>query len=1161
MKLKFIRQLIRMSTYTFLGICLQIYFAGLLIANDSEAQKLKLEEVYVVIQNSENQQLKKVFKLIEKNTEFRFTYNVSRINDKKEIELKKGYQSLYEVLSGLSKDADIKFKRINSSIYVSKIENTTETDLILDNPGYPFGLMEQTISGKVTEGKEGIGLPGVNVIAKGTSIGTVTDVNGDFSLTVSDDVTTLVFSSIGFLTIEEVINGRSTINIDLKEDIQSLEEVVVIGYGTQKRSDLTGAVGSVNEEDLQQRSVPSLNQAIAGRVPGVQVNVNSGRPGGKSNVRIRGFSSINSSNNPLYVVDGVQLPVGNQTQRSNAIDYINPNDIASVEVLKDASSTAIYGARGANGVILITTKKGRSGEGKISYSMDLSTVTYGPNKPEVLNAEQYLAVEDLAWRNMEKFDPVGWAEGKWAYLNPALKRTDPELFDSNGNPYHDTNWIEETTQSKLSQNHQLNFSGGADNTTYSLSLGYLDMNGLYKTSYLTRYSGRLTIDTKVKKWLTVGTSLSYNYQTENNVDYSDQVPRRMVEDFPFLPVYYSDGTYADNRDYPFAEGTRSSVHNLLERTFIINTQTLLGSAFANITLAKGLVFRTVLGTNVVTREENRYEGRTIQEGSQGRAWASNNKDSFWSFENYLTYNKTFSDIHSFTGMIGLSWQESNYFGIRNESRTFATDHFLYNNIGAGSNNLGVGSGANREALNSYFGRVNYSLMNKYLVTFTGRMDGSSKFGDNNKFAFFPSTALAWRISEEAFLQNHNVISNLKLRTSYGLTGNSEIPPYSSLSLLGSGYAAVLGESRVGGTGLNRLANPDLKWEKTAQTDIGIELGLFQGRIGVEVDYYYRKTTDMLLDAPVPQTSGYATIRRNVGSMENRGVEFALNTVNIDNPNFEWNTTFNISFNKNKVLELATRAPIFGVGGPGITNQTSIITEGESASSFWGLNRLGVWSTDEATQAAEFTSYRNGLTMLPGDIKYEDVNGDKAITDADRMIIGDGSPDGWGSFINNFRFGNFDFTLDLQFVYGNDIMDMNLHSSEDRQALANSYATVLNAWTPENQNTPIAQIRDTRAGYVTNVDSHWVQDGSFIRGRNAILGYTFPKAVAEKLYLTDLRLYVSAQNFFLIVADEVIGDPEITPIRGGDGNNVFSQGMKWHEYPKPTTYTLGLKIGL
>jgi TonB-linked SusC/RagA family outer membrane protein len=893
----------------------------------------------------------------------------------------------------------------------------------------------------------------------------------------------------------------------------------------------------------------------------VQVNVNSGRPGGRTNVRIRGFSSINSTNNPLYVVDGVQLPMDNQAQFSQAIDYINPNDIVSVEVLKDASSTAIYGARGANGVILITTKKGQAGEGQITYNVDFSVNTIGPNRPEVLNAEQYLAVEDLAWANMEKFDPVGWADGRWEYLNPALKRTDPRLFDSEGNPRYDTDWMEEVTQNKLSQNHQLGFSGGNEKTTYSISLGYRDDQGLLKQSYLQRYSGRLSLDTKLKDWLQVGTTLSYNYQTENIVDYNDQVARRMVEDFPFLPVKYEDGTWADNRDYPFAEGTMSSMHNLYERKYILNTQTVIGSLFANLSLAKGLEFRTVLGTNVLTQETNRYEGRTIRIGDQGWAWLRNQREMFWSFENYLTYNKEFGEIHSFTGLLGISWQETNFFRMSSEIRGFPTDYFSFNNIGAGSNIPQMGSEASRQALNSYFGRFNYSLLNRYLVTFTGRADGSSKFGENNKYAFFPSAALAWRVSEEGFMSNNNIISNLKLRASYGLTGNSEIPPYSSLSLLGSDYAAIFNESRVGGTGINRLANPDLRWEKTAQSDFGIELGLFSGRIALEADYYYRKTTDMLLDAPVPQTSGYATIRRNVGSMQNRGIELSLTTVNIENDIFSWTTNFNISMNQNEVLSLATPADIFGVGGPNFTNPTNIIRVGEPVGSFWGLNRLGVWSEAERAEAAEFVSYRNGLTILPGDIKYEDVNGDKAITDADRMIIGNGYPLAWGALFNTVRFGNWDLSLDIQYSYGNDIMDMNLHPSEDRQALANSYTTVLDAWTPENQDSPIAQIRDTRAGYVTNVDTRWIKDASFIRGRNFVLGYTLPRGVAERIRMDKVRIYGTAQNFFLIVDDEIIGDPEIAPIRGGNGNNAFSQGMKWHDYPRPTTYLLGLQIGL
>ena len=1018
---------------------------------------------------------------------------------------------------------------------------------------------ERVVTGTVTD-DQGAGMPGVNVLVKGTPQGTVTDAQGSFTISAPANAT-LVFTFVGFKTTEMPVGDRTKIDIALASDLTALEEVVVIGYGTQKRSDLTGAVGSVSEDKLKERPTSSLNQALSGKIAGVQVNNNSGRPGGRSNVRIRGFSSINSSNNPLYVVDGIQLPQGTKDQFSNAIDYINPNDVISMEVLKDASSTAIYGARGANGVILITTRRGKSGEGRVTYDVDFSVPTKGPNTREVLNAQQYLDTEDLAWANMAKFDPVGWNAGKWAYLNPALRRTDPRVFDGSGNALHDTDWLEETTQSSLSQNHQLGFSGGNERTTYSISLGYRNDIGYVKTSYLTRYSGRFTIDDQVKKWLKIGGTLSYNNQEENLVDINDAVARQIVEDFPFMPVQYPDGTYANNRDYPYAEGTYSSMSRLMGRKYILNTQTLLGSLFTDITITKGLTFRSVLGTNIVTQENNESSASTLSTSGIATAATSNSKESFWSFENYLTYNKTFNDIHAFTGLLGVSWQETNYFIIDQGSRNFPSDYFMFNNMGAGSDNRTVFSNSQRQALNSYFGRVNYSLMGKYLLTVTGRADGSSKFGENNKFAFFPSAALAWRVSDESFLADNGVISNLKLRTSYGLTGNSEIPPYSSLSLLGSGYRAVWNDAAVGGTGINRLANPDLRWEKTAQSDIGVELGLFNNRIMIEADLYYRKTTDMLLDAPVPQSSGYAIIRKNVGSMENKGIEFTLTSVNIQTNNLTWNTSFNISFNKNKVLSLATPSDIFNVGGPNFTNPTNIIRVGEPVGSFWGLTRLGTWGTDEADEAAKFVSYRNGLTILPGDIKYLDVNGDYAITDADRKIIGNGSPKAWGALTNTVTFKNLDLTLELQYSYGNDIMDMNLHPSEDRQALANSYTSVLNAWTPENQNTMIAQIRDTRAGYVTNVDSHWIKDGSFLRGRNLLLGYTFSPGVLEKIKMNKLRVFASVQNFFLIVEDELYGDPEITPTNQGGGNSAFSQGMMWHEYPKSTIWMVGLNIGL
>lgn len=1018
----------------------------------------------------------------------------------------------------------------------------------------------RTVTGRVTDQRDNKPLEGASVQIKGTSTGTTTDENGNYTIAVPGPETVLVITYTGLGTREITVGNQTTVNVEFTPSTTSLDEVVVIGYGTRRKSDLTGAVGSVRGAQLQERAAPSLNQALAGRIPGVQVNVNSGRPGGQTNVRIRGFSSINTSNNPLYIVDGVQLPQGTQNENSNAIDYINPNDIASVEVLKDASATAIYGARGANGVIIITTKRGNAGGGRITYDTELSVPTIGPHRVEMLNAREYLEVENLAYDNIKVYDPAGWAAGNYnSVIDPRVKRKSlPLLFDANGNPLYDTDWLKESTQNKLSQNHQLGLTGGTAGSTYGIYLGYRNENGLLLNSYMKRYSGRFVMDTRIKEWLKVGGGLSYNNQQENLVDRGTgglNSVRMITEAFPFLPVKYPDGTWAENWQYPGAEGGSNPVHILTDRKFLMNTQNVLGDVYVNVNLAKGLEFRSQLGTNVVTRGFREYSGRTLDQISRsqsGFAFVGNNRESFWSSENYFTYNNDFGDDHKFNGLLGLSWQETNIFNISVSSQNFSTDFFEFNNIGAGSQQNPGGSGASRFAFNSYFGRVNYTFRDKYMLTVTGRADGSSRFGGDNKYAFFPSAALAWRVSEEDFLQGNDFISHLKLRTSYGVTGNSEIGAYQSLANLGTA-TAIFNDVRVTGVGIGRLANPELRWEKTAQADVGLELGILNNRVSIEADVYYRKTTDMLLDAPVPRTTGRATIRQNIGSMENKGFEFALNTVNISRNNFTWTSVFNVSMNRNKVLSLATPAPIFGVGNPGFTNQTGIIRVGDPVGSYWGLVRLGTWSDKEAAEAAKFSSYRGGKTLLPGDIKYLDVNGDYIINDADRMIIGNAYPDAWGSFINNLRFMNFELVLDLQYSVGNDVLNMTKHSGEDRVSIANSYRTVLDAWTPQNQDTEIAAIRDTRAGYVTNVDTRWVEDGSFLRGRNLLLGYNFPNTLTGRLGLSRLRAYVSAQNFFLITKFSG-NDPEVTTY-----GNPFAQGQTFFDYPKPTIYTFGLNV--
>ena len=543
-----------------------------------------------------------------------------------------------------------------------------------------------------------------------------------------------------------------------------------------------------------------------------------------------------------------------------------------------------------------------------------------------------------------------------------------------------------------------------------------------------------------------------------------------------------------------------------------------------------------------------HSGKDLRQLSaeyDGEAWVRSTKTNYWPLEHYITYTKEFNENHSLTAMAGLGWQQYNYFTSRAGSRGFTDDFYEWNNIGVGANPITPESNTYKWAMNSYFARVNYSLMNKYLFTLTGRLDGSSRFGQDQKRAFFPSAAFAWKISEEDFLKDSEVLSNLKLRTSYGETGNSEIGVYQSLASMSSN-TAIIGGDRAPAVGIGTLANPELKWEKTAQFDAGLEVGLFNNRVEFEADLYYKKTTDMLLQAPVPTSSGYSSIYTNIGSMENKGFEFTLDTRNIVLENFSWTTSFNISINKNEILALGEADDdIFP--GPWFLSNTNVLRVGQPVGSFYGLIREGTWGTNEADQAAQYG-------LLPGDIKHSDINADGQINDADRVILGDGYADGFGSLLNTFRYKNFDLTLDLQFMYGNDILNLTKHSGEDRTGLANSYSTVLNSWTPENQNTMIAETRPPGSYYTSTIDSKMVEDGSFIRGRNLILGYNFESDVLDKLKLGQLRIYASLQNFFLIT-DYSGYDPEVSTY----GGSPFAQGITFFDYPKPRTYTIGLNV--
>ena len=1008
---------------------------------------------------------------------------------------------------------------------------------------------EVTIKGQVTDEK-GTPLPGATVVVKGvTGLGASTDADGRFTLAVPTGNETLAISSIGYVAQEIKLGGRTDLTVQLVTDNQALNEVVVVGYGTQKRSDLTGAVGSVTSKELTERPVINIAQGLQGRVAGVNVALNSGQPGGGDPlIRVRGYGSINAGNNPLIVVDGVFWTAG--------INSLNPNDIANIEVLKDASATAIYGSQGSNGVILITTKRGKQGS-QVSYDAFVS-LSHIARKLPVLNAQQFLATEDLGYQNVQKYDPAGWAAGKYADKDPAIKRraladpNDPHrLFDENLNPLYDTDWQNATTQTGVTQNHNLSFSGGTDQLTYGLYLNYVNSQGTILDTYQKRYNARLVIDNQVKKWLKVGTTLNYsniNERIGNDFVGGNNIPRMMIEMIPIMPIKYLDGTYAKRQDYPDMESGDNPVAIAREDQELRHRQVFSGNGYASFTILPSLNFRSVLGATIESRNYPSFASSLIQlRGQQSYASINDFNSTSLQWQNYLTYNKQFSENSSLNVVAGVDARRFNSLANGASTTLLIDDAFNYYNLGVGSTPNPPSSDYQADQFFSLFGRANYNYKNRYLLTATIRRDGSSRFGADNKSAVFPSGAVAWRISEEDFLKGNPVLSDLKLRFGYGRTGNSgpDFGNYVSQSFLGTnGY--VFNGTRANGITIGSLGNPTLKWETADQFDLGLNVGVLQNRITFEADIYQRTTNNLLLNAPVPRSSGYGSIPSNIGSVRNRGLELALNTVNIQSTDFTWNTTFNISFLQNRILALgAANDDIFP--GPNFLNQTNVLRVGQPVGSFFGLERLGTWSTDEADQAKKYG-------RLPGDLKFQDQNNDGQINDQDRVLLGKNIPTGFGTFINNFRYKGFDLLVDLQFTYGNSVMNLTEHSGQDRTDQANSYTRALTeAWTPDNQNTSIAQVRPSYLYYDTRIDSYKVEDGSFIRGRNAAFGYNFDNDLTKKLGLSRLRVYVSAQNYFLIT--KYFGyDPETSTF-----TNAFSQGIQFFDYPKARTFTAGLNV--
>ena len=944
---------------------------------------------------------------------------------------------------------------------------------------------------------------GANVVVKGTTNGTITDFDGNYTIEGVSASDVLVFSYIGYLSQEITVGNQAAINVTLSEDSQALEEVVVVGYGVMRKSDVTGSIGVAKGDDLTKNQNFSALDNLRGKVSGVNIFSNSSQPGAYSNrVVIRGMATINASTNPLYVVDGVVM---------ENFDLVNPNDIESMEVLKDASAAAIYGARGANGVIMVTTKRGKKdGEGvQISYQGSVSA-SHIARKMDTMTAQEWCDAFMIGLENENKYQGKNWSLNRTDWFN------DPDYF-TNGNPIYDTNWQDEATRTAVSHNHQINIQQAGKNSSMGAFLNYTDQQGIVNNTYNKRINAKMTYDANPTPWLSTAVNVLVNHTWGRYTpeDGGGQEARRtMIEMLPWLPVKDKNGNYTTStsssiNDVLGFEGMSNPVMILdLQRRMRYNTQ-IFGNAALTFHLAEGLDLKTQLGIDHHNQTYRGYSSIGLNNISMPNGWAEyqNWNTLYWQEETYLTYNKVFGD-HRLNAMAGLSWTERTQNWNKARTEGFSDDFFEDYNMSAGTTPSSPESSWNRWRMNSYFLRFAYTYKDRYSATVTGRVDGSSKFGDNNKYAFFPSAGLAWNISQEDFLKDNNTISNLKLHTSYGLTGNSEIDMYRSLARVSSG-TLLINDVRNPYSYVSSMANPDLKWEKTGQFDVGVEVGLWQNKLTFDIAYYNKKTTDLLLDCPLPHSTGFSTVYKNIGSVRNSGMDLMINARPVTTNDFSWSSTVNLNYNKNKILHLGENDEDiemnWWVGG-----SESILRVGENMSAFYGYRRLGVYTQED---------YNNGLCDLNqvGRAKRTDK----------KEIIGKGMPDWTGSWINNFSYKNFDLTMDFQFVWGVETMQQAIY-------LCNS----------------------GHAGQDTTIDDSWIANGSYLRLNMLQLGYTFDSAVAKKIGLAGLRVYASGNNLFLITSKDYNGyDPEGT----SQGDNKFGQNMTFFSYPRARTYTFGVNV--
>jgi TonB-dependent starch-binding outer membrane protein SusC len=1028
----------------------------------------------------------------------------------------------------------------------------------------------RVVTGSVTSEEDGQPLPGVSILVKGTTVGTATDLDGRFTLNVPAGQNTLVFSFMGFIAQDVLIGSRSQINIVLKPDSKILNEVVVTGYGVQSKREITGAIASVNAESLKDIPILGIDQALQGRAAGVQVTQSSGTPGAGISVRIRGTGSINASSEPLYVIDGVPINTGSYTaigtggQLTNALSDLNPNDIESMEVLKDAAATAIYGSRGANGVVLITTKGGKSGATRVEIN-HYSGVQQRQNDPiQKLNGQQQveLFVEQVrnrftnangqivgsgvTWRSAE--DYATWLYGGAGFSNVGgLFRAvddgdgvrDLSVFQ-NPSTAPNTDWLSEIFRTAPIRQSDVAVSGGNDRTTFRISGTTFNQEGIQIGSGFERLNLRMNLDNKISDKLKVGGNLGLSRSTatrpqnDNNINGVLSTAVLVAND---IPIFRANGTYYKD---PGAS-TENPVAAGLEPFFESVSARVIGNGYLEYDLIPGLKFRSSLGIDYLNFKDDRFQPTTTNTGagSNGLGQSSFRSDVNWVWENTLNYNKTFGKNHNFAGLLGYSLQESVFESLFAEATVFPGNSIRRLSAGSVKNN--ATSGGTSWALQSYFSRFNYNFKDKYLASFSVRADGSSRFGQDNRYGIFPAGSVGWRMSEENFMAGiKNVISDLKWRASYGITGNQEIGNFAARALFGVGA----NYNQVAGVAPTQLGNPALSWERQEQFNVGLDLGLLEDRIYVSAEYYSMDNNQLLLSRPLVGSSGFTGIQENIGVIRNRGFEFGLNTVNVDKSDFKWSTNFNITFNKNEILKLA--------GTPFAAGFASWVEEGYALGSFRGFR------VDKIIQNAEDLAVARAQGQSAaqlGDIIFKDIDGNGLLNSNDQEILGNAQPKFFGGLTNTFRYKNFDASIFLQYNYGNMIYNNTRAFSEGMNGVFGQTTGVLDRWTPENPSTTVPRAVHGDPNNNRRVSDRWLEDGSFMRLKNMSIGYQLPASVARKISARSIRVYASGQN--LITWTNYKGlDPEVSTF---NITNI-SMGTDFLTYPQARVYTLGINVG-